>query len=67
MSLERFFKEYPRGDSRESFSGVCLWRDFLENIRGVTSDEFLWSVSLEGFSRVLWCVTGGIFWGISEG
>ena len=61
MSLERFSREYQRGDSRESFSGVCLCRDFLGNIRGMTSGEFLWGVSLEGFYRVLLCVTGGIF------
>ena len=43
--------EYQRADSLESFSGVCLWRDFLGNIRGMTSGEFLWGVSLERFSR----------------
>ena len=48
-------------DSRESFSGVCLCRDFLGNIRGMTSGEFLRGVSLEGFYKVLLCVTGGIF------
>ncbi len=46
-------------DSLESFSEVCLWKDFLGNIRGVTlwnvslgcvSEELLWGVSLEGFS-----------------
>ena len=61
MSLERFSREYQRGDSRESFSGVSLSRDFLGNIRGMTSGESLWGVSLDGFYRVLLCVTGGIF------
>ena len=50
VSLEGFSREYQRGDSLESFSGVCLWRDFLGNIRGVT----LGRVS-QG------CVSGGIF------
>ena len=49
-SLEGFSREYQRGDSLESFSGVCLWRDFLGNIRAVT----LGRVSLG-------CVSGGIF------
>jgi hypothetical protein len=63
VSLEGFSREYHRNDSLESFSGVCLWRDFLGNSRGVTlwrvfSGLFLWrdflrycGVSLEGFSR----------------
>jgi hypothetical protein len=54
-SLEGFSREYHRGDSLESFSGVCLWQELLRNIRGVT----LWRVSLE-------CVSGGIFSGISQ-
>ena len=52
-SLEDFSREHQRGDSLESFSGVCLWRDFIEcccvslegfseNIRGMP----LWKVSL---------------------
>ena len=49
-SLKGFSREYHRGDSLESFSGVCLWKDFLWNIRGVT----LWRVSLG-------CVSGEIF------
>ena len=31
MSLEGFSREYQRGDSLESFSGVCLWRDALRH------------------------------------
>ena len=61
VSLEGFSRECQRGDSLESFSGVCLWMDFLGNISGMTSGEFLWGVSLEGFYRVLLCVTGRIF------
>jgi hypothetical protein len=49
-SLEGISREYQRGDSLESFSGVCLWKDFLRNIRGLT----LWRVSLG-------CVSGEIF------
>jgi hypothetical protein len=29
VSLEGFSREHQRGDSLESFSGVCLWRDAL--------------------------------------
>ena len=75
MSLEGFAREYQRGDSLESFSGVCLWRDFLGNIRGMTS-EYQRGDSLESFSGVcLWrdalrchtaCVTGRCISGIPE-
>ena len=67
MSLAGILREYQRGDSLESFSGVCLWKDFsreyhrndsLESFSGVC----LWR-DLLGNSRgvTLWRVFSGLF------
>ena len=54
--------------SLKRFSRVCLWKNFLGNIRGMTSGEFLWGVSLERSSREYErgaSLSGALLWGVS--